>query len=253
MVIDLHRKRLDWKRDELILALDLYFRVDVRRKKQMLPSLTELSNVLKRLPLYAESEKEENYRSIDAIYMKLCNFLRLDPKYSGKGLRSGAKLDQEIWDRYSGSREELERVADLLRNSYKYKVELSSILSHNTPEAESFFEGTILYKMHWIQDRNSPLIKIKKKQMWESRHKFLCEACDFDYFAYYGERGEGYIECHHNIPISQIKMEHEVKLQDLSLVCSNCHSIIHFRRPWVMVEQLRKEVSQRNKLYSKLF
>jgi hypothetical protein len=51
----------------------------------------------------------------------------------------------------------------------------------------------------------------------------------------YDNRGYGFIECHHNRPVSEMDGAGEVRLDDLSLLCSNCHRMIHRARPWITV------------------
>ncbi|WP_431091398.1 HNH endonuclease [Paenibacillus sp. 8b26] len=49
------------------------------------------------------------------------------------------------------------------------------------------------------------------------------------------------MECHHDVPLSyygdQIK---GTRFSDLKLICSNCHKILHRRRPWMKVNELRE-------------
>jgi hypothetical protein len=79
-----------WTDDELILALDLYFRLNPARTSDSNPAIIELSGVLNSLPIHAEALRGEKFRNPSGVYMKLCNFLRFDPGYSGKGLVAGA-------------------------------------------------------------------------------------------------------------------------------------------------------------------
>lgn len=59
-----------------------------------------------------------------------------------------------------------------------------------------------------------------------------CAICGFDFEAQYGEVGKEFIEVHHIVPISSTAGEHDVDpINDLIPVCSNCHSILHRRRP----------------------
>ena len=59
-----------------------------------------------------------------------------------------------------------------------------------------------------------------------------CAICGFDFEAQYGDVGKDFIEVHHIAPISSRKGEHDVDpIYDLIPVCSNCHSILHRRRP----------------------
>ena len=53
-------------------------------------------------------------------------------------------------------------------------------------------------------------------------------------------RGDGYIEIHHCKPLSAGGLFDPQT--DLVPVCSNCHRMIHRRRPWLSVEQLRQLV-----------
>ncbi len=90
-----------WTRDELILALDLYFEV------------VELSGVLNRLGLPPKGQS--NYRNPSSIAMKLGNFNRLDSKRNGGGLAHGSKLDGEIWREFVGNRSKLSEEAAAIK------------------------------------------------------------------------------------------------------------------------------------------
>ncbi len=43
--------------------------------------------------------------------------------------------------------------------------------------------------------------------------------------------GSDFIEGHHTVPISELKGEVKTKVKDVALVCSNCHRMLHRRRP----------------------
>lgn len=61
---------------------------------------------------------------------------------------------------------------------------------------------------------------------------YKCAICGFDFEAQYGEVGKEFIEIHHIVPISNTRGEHDIDpINDLIPVCSNCHSILHRRRP----------------------
>ena len=49
----------------------------------------------------------------------------------------------------------------------------------------------------------------------------------FDFQIVYGDLGKGFIEAHHRTPLSELKGEKTTKLDDLALVCSNCHRMLH--------------------------
>ena len=50
----------------------------------------------------------------------------------------------------------------------------------------------------------------------------------------------GFIECHHNIPLHEKENERLTKLSDLSLLCSNCHRMIHRKKKWLTIKELKE-------------
>ena len=69
---------------------------------------------------------------------------------------------------------------------------------------------------------------------------YCCAVCGFNFEAKYGEVGKGVIEVHHMTPLSQINGEYAVDpVKDLIPVCSNCHTIIHKRKPPYDIEEAK--------------
>ncbi len=68
--------------------------------------------------------------------------------------------------------------------------------------------------------------------------RLACAVCKFDFAERYGAVGEGYIECHHTLPLSELEGERRTRLVDLALVCSNCHRMLHRKRPWLGMDEL---------------
>lgn len=230
-----------WKRDELILALDLYFRHPPKTISQSHPEIIALSEVLNCLPIHAERPDQAKFRNPNGVYMKLCNFLRLDPSYKGKGLESGGKLEEIIWLEFSGDREELSNLATLIKSSISIK---SSLIGIETEE-ENFPEGKIVFREHRRRERSSKLVK-KAKQARKAKEGYLsCEICTFDYQKFYGELGEDYIECHHTKPVSQLRPDDTTSIKDLALVCANCHRMLHRKRPWLHPVDLKDIISSK--------
>ena len=74
------------------------------------------------------------------------------------------------------------------------------------------------------------------------RDHYTCQACGFNFEKVYGKRGKGFIEIHHIKPLSSYDGEHEVKLEELIALCSNCHSMVHNGGELVKVEELRENL-----------
>ncbi|MFC1973901.1 HNH endonuclease [Chloroflexota bacterium] len=231
----------DWTRDELLLTLDLYFRVYQIYNHKGHPEIVELSNLLNSLPIHPRSGKSEKFRNPNGVYMKLCNFLRFDPSYEGTGLPRGSKLDEKVWEEFYSDREHLSEIASSIKNNYRYLTPPKS----NTAEAnvadedEEFPEGQILSRLHRQRERSSKLVRKKKGKIMQLTGRLACEVCNFDFAVFYGELGFGFAECHHNVPISIIDGEQRIKISDLSITCANCHRMIHRTRPWLAIQELR--------------
>ncbi|CRK80382.1 HNH endonuclease [Neobacillus massiliamazoniensis] len=109
-----------------------------------------------------------------------------------------------------------------------------------TDDEEGFPEGKLKLKQHLARERNPEVIKLAMERFLQRHGKLICEVCKFDFKARYGEIGDGYIEGHHTKPISEMGEDEETKVEDIALVCSNCHSMLHRKRPWLSVNQLKE-------------
>lgn len=100
-------------------------------------------------------------------------------------------------------------------------------------------EGLEKYVRHKTRERNPEIIQAKKDEFLQNHGRLFCEACGFDFQAAYGERGDGFIECHHNIPLHETNGTRQTRLSDLTLLCSNCHRMVHRRKKWLSVDELK--------------
>ncbi|MEK4245294.1 HNH endonuclease [Psychrobacillus sp. FSL K6-2684] len=108
-----------------------------------------------------------------------------------------------------------------------------------TEDDLSFVEGKRKLRTHIVRERNPKIIKLAKERFKVQYGRLFCEVCDFDFFEKYGELGEDFIEGHHIIPVSELKEGQSTRVEDIALVCSNCHKMLHRRRPWLNKNQLR--------------
>jgi hypothetical protein len=115
-------------------------------------------------------------------------------------------------------------------------------VEHNEDDEEArlFPEGKRTYRKHRMIERNPHLIKEAKEKYKLQDHELKCMACGFSFAKQYGEVGVDFIEGHHTIPISETAGEYHAKVEDIALVCSNCHRMLHRRRPWLKMEELKQ-------------
>lgn len=94
-----------WTRDELILLLDVYFRVDMKRVGKLTPEVADLSVVLNDLPIHPQDRRAANFRNPAGVHMKLRNLCRFDPTFDRRGLGRGGQLESVVWNEFSSNRE----------------------------------------------------------------------------------------------------------------------------------------------------
>ena len=93
--------------------------------------------------------------------------------------------------------------------------------------ANGTFEGTIVEKLHRFRERDRNLVAAAKAAFLKKHGELLCTICGFSFHRAYGEWGKDFIEAHHLKPISERTRAEETKLDDLAMVCANCHRMIH--------------------------
>lgn len=99
-------------------------------------------------------------------------------------------------------------------------------------------EGRQRLVMHLSRERNRAIVAAKKS-LAES---LACEICGFDSLVFYGR---DYCEVHHTVPIAELDEETMTRLDDLSIVCANCHRILHLNSPPMTMDELRRLVKTR--------
>ncbi|GEM_PF-1228592 len=95
-----------------------------------------------------------------------------------------------------------------------------------------FPEGAKVQKNHFSYERNAQLVREVKANFLKKHKRLFCEVCNFDFRETYGALGDGFIEAHHIVPLSESTSKRNSRPSDLALVCSNCHRMLHRKRPW---------------------
>lgn len=109
------------------------------------------------------------------------------------------------------------------------------------------YEGRIKLRIHRDRERRPQLAKAKKADALKKYGKLACDVCTFVFEARYGEHGSKFIECHHIQPLSEIQETDgtKVTLEELALVCSNCHRMLHWG-DWPPMDELRSRLISQN-------
>lgn len=103
-------------------------------------------------------------------------------------------------------------------------------------------EGNLSKRKHRVRERNSQLIKDAKDRFKKKHGHLFCEVCNFNFSDKYGVLGDGFIEAHHTIPVSKMKPGYKTYINEIAMVCSNCHRMIHTQSEMLSIEAISKIV-----------
>ncbi len=103
-------------------------------------------------------------------------------------------------------------------------------------------EGAKRWRWHLATERNRALAERKKAHVKAENRCLECEACGLDFVKVYGDLGADFCEVHHRLPVSALDGPVCPCLEDLAILCSNCHRMIHRTKPLMTVEDFREVV-----------
>lgn len=135
-----------------------------------------------------------------------------------------AKLIEQIW--YDAKLEDEPTVQDV--------IEIRE-------DEQAYAEGRIVTRTVKQRQRSRTLVKDAKEQFKQEEGHLFCEVCGFDFGAFYGI---DYIEAHHTRAIADYDEDSETTIEDLAMLCANCHRMIHSQTPPMTIEELKNRINQ---------
>jgi hypothetical protein len=115
----------------------------------------------------------------------------------------------------------------------------------NDESSDGFPEGRIVERMHKSRERNSKVVELAKQNFKHKHGMLYCEVCKFNFNTAYGEVGDDYIEGHHTVWVSDMPVDYKTKVEEIALLCANCHRMVHRKRPWLTIEKLSELLKQK--------
>jgi hypothetical protein len=103
----------------------------------------------------------------------------------------------------------------------------------------SAVEGDPRMFFHLRRERDPALAEAKRNAVRTVIGRLECEACGFATDAAFPGLSGEVCEIHHRVPLSEACSGVETRLEDLAVLCANCHRAIHRTRPVMSVEQFR--------------
>lgn len=154
---------------------------------------------------------------------ELKNIFSVSPLYD--------ELISDLWEQFKPYFQAAGRVSLLINEEIGEVIE-NSLLEVN--------EGKERLVTHIVKERNRAIVQ-EKKRVAIKNGALKCEVCGFCFFDRFKVH---FIECHHIVPISQAG-ETITSIDDLALVCPNCHRMLHrkFDNRYLTIDELRDIVT----------
>ena len=230
-----------WTRDELILACDLVLENGWKGMGANDPRVQALSDLLQQLPIHPMELRGPKFRNPNGVGRKTWDIATHHPDYKGTPTNAGA-TDLEVLNDFLNREAEMRQAAQLIRDGMSSGdlIEASEVVNDvDELDDDEAPEGRLLERKHFARERDRGLRAKKIKKHLQTHQALSCSTCGFDFKAAYGSHGDGYIECHHVVPLHS-SGEVKTRLDDLILICANCHRMIHRRNPWLTPDQLHE-------------
>lgn len=149
------------------------------------------------------------------------------------GIENTDEYLKNIWDQLTPFFVDRFKQSVVNTNSYLNEIE-------SQDQDLSVREGKMKLVSHYRRERNSEIVN-RKKEIAIANDNLKCEVCNFSFAKKFGVN---FIECHHLNPISQTGKT-ETTLNDLALVCANCHRMLHKKidGEFLSIKQLRSRIN----------
>jgi hypothetical protein len=137
--------------------------------------------------------------------------------------RDRAEIQNEIWGHFKG------HFSQNLEELFGDEVVPDGLIDEDFSVKEG--AESVVTREHLSRERNKVIVGLaKERALAKGNGRIICECCSFDFVARYGDHGYSFIECHHGLPIAT-GGERITRVEDLHMVCSNCHRMLHRRQP----------------------
>jgi hypothetical protein len=125
------------------------------------------------------------------------------------------------------------------RGSYAYRA-IAEGRSGATPDVDIVaIEGEPRLLFHLRRERSQSIVIAKRDAVLAADGELKCEACDFVMDLTYHGLAADIFEVHHRLSLADAMTSVETRLEDLAILCANCHRAIHKLQPLIGVEAFK--------------
>ena len=225
-----------WTWDEVVLACALVRDNGWRSLTPDDARVIELSALLQLHSAHSLEDRGQDFRNPNGVARKTADIATQHPAYTGKPT-NGGRHDPEVLMAFLDRPDEMAQQAAAIRQAILDESAGPAGVADVDLDGLGADEGRVLQRLHLRRERD-PKLRRKVIEAYKRRHAVVaCEACGFNFQRVYGDRGTDYIECHHRTPL-HVSGPTRTRPEDLMLLCSNCHRMIHRSSPWLTPDEL---------------
>src|SRR5712664_780615 len=183
----------NWTRDEVILALDLYFDCKGSIPGQSDPRVAALSELLRAFPHHSVAARKESFRNADGVAFKLQNLRQVA---TGKGLSNVSRTDRGVWEELGKDPKRTKQLASLIRAG----LEIVDAVKDDSNSDEEFAEGKVVTEAHILRERD-PKLRERLLEKRRSSGGLKCDICGCTTDGHAPPLREAIFEAHHILPL----------------------------------------------------
>lgn len=215
-----------WNHDETLLVLNLYLQKSKKIPSANSKEVKELSALLQSLPFHNGLNRNDTFRNVDGVYMKMQNLDSARQQIDeGKSPRiSCSKMDRQIWSEYGNQPAKVNELAERIQIASK---EVSGSSFSDDEIEEDFSEGVMITRLHRMRERHRG-IRAKIIEKARKIKALQCAACGTKGQPGFESANESIFEIHHIQPLSKVASAGtRTKISEVCLLCANCHKLVH--------------------------
>lgn len=136
------------------------------------------------------------------------------------------------------SEPDAKRLLKAAGSTHLYGAKSSKSTNDSISNETSFLEGE---KRASVTIARNPKLRVAAKKKWGVK----CYCCGFEFEQFYGSLAKGAGIVHHLQPFTVAKEgRRKATVEDVRVVCANCHYVLHLTTPPMSVDDLKQLVSK---------
>ena len=232
--------QMNWTYEEVVLAGDLVANNGWDGLAKTDARVAELSDLLRAATIHPVEGRKDTFRNLNSVARKTYDVSTLHPDYKGSPTKGG-RHEAVVLEQFLSDPEGMHALAVSIRS--RLLAEATAELEDPEVQVLSAHEGTARAVTHVRRERDPKLRQAKIDAVVAAGGAIACQVCTFDFGLTYGQLGQGYIEVHHVRPL------HDsgpvlTRLEDLAMLCANCHRMVHRARPWITPDELANRLGR---------